>query len=301
MIDRRKFIQYAGAQALLTTIPAVATARSAKLDTRLIPGTTEPMGIIGLGNSRAFIDNDVATSTQLLDIFLEHGGTYVDVSGSSRMTVGKIVSDRNAQQQTLLGNYLSGQDESELRTEIAALQRVQGDGPLDLAMLRSVDDLARRADEFRALKSDGLVRYVGIGRSHQSFYPGMMKLIENEVVDFIQVNYSMMEPEAADRILPMAVDNGIAVVINRPFLNGDYFGIVKGHELPEWAAEFDCESWAQFSLKYIIAHPGVNCVLTETANPKHALDNLGAGVGRLPDDATRVRMRQHLLAIANKN
>jgi aryl-alcohol dehydrogenase-like predicted oxidoreductase len=298
MIDRREFIQYASAQTLLMTIPAVATATSTKLDTRLIPGTTEPMAIIGLGNSRAFLDDDVAASTQLLDIFLEHGGTYVDVSGTSRTTVGKIVSDRNAQQQTLLGNYLSGQDEGELRAEIVELQRVQGVGPIDLAMLRSVDGLARRADEFRALKADGLVRYVGIGRPHQRFYAGMMELIENEVVDFIQVNYSMMEPEAADRILPMAMDNGTAVVINRPFMNGDYFNIVKGHELPEWAAEFDCESWAQFSLKYIVAHPGVNCVLTETANPKHALDNLGAGVGRLPDQKTRARMREHLLQLA---
>lgn len=298
MIDRREFIQYASAQALLTAIPAVAAARSVKVETRIIPGTTEPLAIIGLGNSRAFIDGDVAASTQLLDVFLDHGGMYIDVSGTSRTTVGQIVSDRNAQQHTLLGNYLSGQNESELRAEIAELQGVQGDGPIDLAMSRSASDLTRQASEYRALKADGLVRFVGIGRPHQRFYASMMDLIENEIVDFIQVNYSMMEPEAADRILPMAMENGIAVVINRPFINGDYFNIVKGHELPDWAAEFDCESWAQFSLKYIVSHPGVNCVLTETANPKHALDNLGAGSGRLPDEKMRTRMREHLLQLS---
>lgn len=298
MIDRRIFFQYVGAQALLSAIPAVAAVKSTKIETRLIPGTTEPLAIIGLGNSKAFRYNDVALSTQLLNVFLDHGGMYIDVSGSSRTTVGKIVSDRNAQRHTLLGNYLSGQNESELRAEIAELQSVQGDGAIDLTMSRSAANLKRQASEYRALKADGLIKFVGIGRSHQHFYPSMMNLIENEIVDFIQVNYSIMEPEAADRILPMAMDNGIAVVINRPFMNGDYFKIVKGHQLPDWAAEFECESWAQFSLKYIVSHLGVNCVLTETANPKHALDNLGAGVGRLPDEKTRTRMREHLIQLA---
>ena len=107
----------------------------------------------------------------------------------------------------------------------------------------------------------------------------------------------MLEPDAAKEIIPMAVDMGVAVVINRPFINGDYFGVVKGHDLPEWAAEFDCESWAQFSLKYIVSHPGVNCVLTETANPKHAVDNLSAGFGRLPDQKTRLRMQAFMLGL----
>jgi diketogulonate reductase-like aldo/keto reductase len=114
----------------------------------------------------------------------------------------------------------------------------------------------------------------------------------------VQVNYSMMEPEAADELLPMAQEKGIAVVINRPFMNGDYFGLIKGQALPPWAAEFDCESWAQFSLKYILANPAVNCVLTETANPRHVLDNLGAGYGKLPDEATRKRMRTLILGLA---
>jgi aryl-alcohol dehydrogenase-like predicted oxidoreductase len=95
----------------------------------------------------------------------------------------------------------------------------------------------------------------------------------------------------------MALDKGVAVSINRPFINGDFFKLVRGHELPEWAAEFDCTSWAQFSLKYILSNPAVTCVLTETANPKHALDNIGAGFGRLPDEKTRQRMVQHLKSL----
>lgn len=295
MPSRREILQCTGAAALLSLMPL--SARSSKLrqiGSRLIPGTDESLPIIGLGNSQAFQSGDVETSSQLLDTFLIHGGAYVDVSESSRYTVGKILADRGAQERSFLGNYLSGQNAEELRAEIGSLQDVQGEGPLDLSMMRSVDELAARADEFRALKGDGLVRYVGIGRAHKKFYPAMMKLIEDDVVDFIQVNYSMLEPEAAEKILPMALDKGVAVVINRPFMNGDYFGIVKGHELPTWASEFDCDSWAQFSLKYIVSHPAIICVLTETASLKHVVDNLGAGYGRLPDDKMRKRMFAHM-------
>jgi len=159
----------------------------------------------------------------------------------------------------------------------------------------------RRLGEFRAqhsryyaLKIDGLVRFVGIARSGQQNFDAIEELILDGLVDFIQVNYSLVEPEAADRLLPLAMDNGVAVNINRPFINGDYFPMVRGHELPEWAAEFDCHSWAQFSLKFILANPAVNCVLTETTDPRHAIDNLSAGFGRLPDPAEQQRMLTHI-------
>ncbi len=293
MTNRREFMQITGGAALASMI--APSAADPVMATRPIPGTDEHMAIVGLGNSRAFIEGDVETSTRLLDTFLAHGGTYVDVSGQSRVTVGKIIREHKAQDRTVLGNYLTADDYDGLRKEVAALQEVQGDGPLDLSMMRGVSELSRRADEFRRLKDDNLVRHVGIGRPNKRFYPGMMQLMEDGVVDFVQVNYSMMEPEAADELLPMAVDKGVAVVINRPFINGDYFSLVRGRQLPDWAADFDCESWAQFSLKYIVSHPAVNCVITETANPKHVLDNLGAGFGALPDAATRVKMRDFFL------
>jgi len=296
MQNRRKFIQSSGAAALLGLMPVTASlAKPQQIMTRLIPGTDEALPVIGLGNSRAFMSDDQEASVRLLSTFLDLGGTYVDVSGKSRFTVGKIMADAKAEDRSFLGNYLSGQTLTELRSEVDSLQGVQGEGPLDLSMKRDVADLAERADEFRALKEEGLVRYVGIGRPHRRFYSAMMKLMGDGVVDFIQVNYSMLEPQAANDIIPMAMDKGVAVVINRPFINGDYFAVVKGHELPEWAAEFDCASWAQFSLKYIVSHPGVNCVLTETANPKHVVDNMGAGIGQLPDQKTREKMRAFLL------
>ena len=107
----------------------------------------------------------------------------------------------------------------------------------------------------------------------------------------MQLNYSFTEPDAEQRLLPLAADRDIAVIANRPFENGALFRRVKGKALPEWAQDFDCTSWAQFSLKYILAHPAVTCVIPATSNPKHLVDNMGAGIGRLPDETTRRRMR----------
>lgn len=297
MTNRREFLARTGALALTSSMPALASGQP-PLPTRPIPGTGESMAIIGLGNSQAFRDGDIPTSERLLDTFLDYGGTYVDVAGGSRDVVGRIVRDRKASETTILGNYLEAEDLPGLRAEVARLQQVQGDGPLDMSIVWDPDDLYRRADEFRALKEEGLIRYIGIGRHNRRYYPAIIKLMEAGIVDIIQINYSMMEPESAEKVLPMAQDKGIGVLINRPFINGEYFGIVSGHTLPEWAAEFDCNSWAQFSLKYILSHPAVNCVLTETANPKHVVDNLGAGYGALPDEATRKRMRQVILDLA---
>ena len=155
MIDRREFLQVTGAAAVAALSPTAPLADAAKLQSRLIPGSDETLPIIGLGNSRAFVSGDIEASTKLLETFLSYGGGYVDVSGSSRDVVGRIVADRGAQSKTFLGNYLSGSNPVELRKEVRALQHVQKEDSLDLAMSRSVDDLISRADEYRALQEDG--------------------------------------------------------------------------------------------------------------------------------------------------
>ena len=174
--------------------------------------------------------------------------------------------------------------------EIHQAQLAQGKKNLDLVQMRSLDHFDQQWSKLLQWKEAGLTRYVGFAKSHRNYYEPMMTLMETGTADFIQVNYSMLEPEAADRVLPLAHDQGVAVVINRPFVNGQYFSLVSGRQLPEWAQEFDCDSWAQFSLKYILAHPSVNCILSETTKTKHAVDNLSAGFGRLPDESTRERM-----------
>lgn len=299
MTNRREFIQYTGAAALAATaaIPAVAERRR-PLPTRPIPGSEEALPIVGLGNSGAFREQDQSVASTLIDIFVKHGGRYIDVGGSSRFTVGKLAVEKDVSDTLFLGNYLDPKEIAEMRAEAATVAQAQGKSALDLVHTRNVREFRAQHNNFRALKEDGLVRYIGIARSGRQSHEAIGRLVEDGLVDFIQTNYSLLEPEAADRLLPLARDNGVAVNINRPFINGDYFSIVRGQELPEWAAEFDCASWAQFSLKFILAHPAVTCVLTETSNPKHAVDNLGGGHGRLPDESERQRMLELVRSFA---
>jgi diketogulonate reductase-like aldo/keto reductase len=290
MTNRREFIKNSGAAALLATTPMHAFSQDRLLPSRPIPGTDESMPIIGLGNSRSFRADDLSLASNLLDIFLEHGGGYVDVGGSSAFSVGKLAQQKGATDRLFLGTYVDPKDAKIMRQEVLTTAKAQGKSALDLVHTRNLAGYRAQHDDYIALKEEGKIRYLGVARSGRQNFDSMVQLIENGLIDFVQVNYSLVEPEAAERVLPAAADHGVAVVINRPFQNGNYFSMVRGKELPEWAADFDCHSWAQFSLKFILAHPAVNCVLTETTDPDHAIDNLGGGFGRLPNDQEQAKM-----------
>lgn len=302
-MKRRAFLQASVAAALAagglaSGFPARLEA-SQSLPRRAIPGTGESLPCVGFGNSQSFRDGDVAQSKALIETLLEFGGSYIDVGGPARSTVGQIARDNGWHPELFLGTYTRSLDVDGNAAEIGAFQAVDGlDKPMDLVLSANLEEYGRHAETFQRLKQDGLARYVGVARHRQSYHEEMMRLMKAGAVDFVQVNYSMLEPEAQERLLPMAQDLGIAILVNRPFVNGAYFPRVKGHELPSWAAEFDCHSWAQFSLKWILAHPAVTCVLTETSKIEHARDNLAGGLGRLPDAETRVRMQRLITSLA---
>lgn len=278
--------------ALPVAIPRILLAQD-KLPRRAIPGTTDSLPIIGLGNSNAFRENDLPVSRALIELFHDAGGAYVDCGGPSRFVVAGVAGELEIGGDLFLGTYFQEEDESLMRKNIRRLLEITGKEQLDL--VQSYPEFAvPNWDLFRKWKDEGLTKYIGVARHRSSYYDSMMELMETGTVDFLQVNYSPLETEADRRILPMALDKGVAVTINRPFINGEYFSRVRGNDLPEWAADFDCESWAQFSLKFILSHPAVNCVLTETANPKHALDNIGAGFGRMPEEQQRQRIVEYL-------
>jgi diketogulonate reductase-like aldo/keto reductase len=296
MTTRRDFLCAAGIVTAAFSLPSawakVAAARD-QLPRRRIPATDESLPIVGLGNSNAFRQNDLAASTALIRLFHEHGGAYIDCNGSSRFTVAGVARELGIGGQLFLGTYFMSEDETLMRANIRRLLEITGKQQLDLVQAYPEFALPNW-QMFRRWKEEGLTRHIGIARHQSSYYEDMVKAMESGTVDFLQVNYSPLETTADQRVLPVAMERGVAVTINRPFINGDYFARVRGHELPDWAAEFDCASWAQFSLKFILAHPAVTCVLTETANPTHALDNIGAGFGRLPDEAMRRRIVEHL-------
>jgi len=299
MTNRRDFIRKTATITSALALPAswsTVLLAQQQLPRRLIHGTSDSLPVIGLGNSNAFRQNDVPGSTALIKLFHEKGGAYVDCSGDSRFIVANVASSLDIGNALFLGTYFTGDDERAMGENIHRLLEITGKKQLDL--VHSYPEFAEpNWNMFRKWKDEGLTKYIGVARHHKSYYETMMKMMETGTVDFLQVNYSPLETLADRQVLPMALEKGVAVTINRPFINGEFFSRVRAHELPAWAAEFDCESWAQFSLKFILSHPAVTCVLTETANPKHAQDNIGAGFGRLPDEKTRQRMVQYLQSL----
>ena len=295
MATRRTFLQLAMAASLSAAMPARAAGR--QLDRRRIPGTDEFLSTVSLGNSNAFRQRDFDTAREILSIYLDQGGHYIDCSGDGALLVASTARSLGYADDVFLGSYFSGADAEASAEAAEQLRATAGKQALDLMHTVPEDGVPNWAT-FQRWKDEGLTRYIGIARHNVRFYEMMMKLMGTGTVDFIQVNLSPLETDAEAQILPMAQDKGIAVTINRPFVNGQYFQIVKGRQLPGWATEFDCTSWAQFSIKYVLSHPAVTTVLTETANPEHLKDNLGGGSGRLPDEKTRMKMRDLIQSFA---
>jgi diketogulonate reductase-like aldo/keto reductase len=165
---------------------------------------------------------------------------------------------------------------------------------MDLMQVHNLLDVETHTKTLREWKAAGRVRYIGITHYHSGAYADLERLVKTREYDFVQLNFSMAEREAQDRLLPVCAESGTAVIVNRPFAGADLFGRVKGRSLPAWAAEFDCASWGQFFLKWILGHSAVTCVIPGTRRTAHLLDNVQAGIGRLPDAATRRRMVEYM-------
>ncbi len=280
-------------------VPESALSAQTMLPTRSIPGTEETLPIVGLGSSKPVLEIPTEGTEPLaavIRMLLEYGGRVVDTSPRTPeidAEFGEVLAAPEFSGRLFISTKINTDGEA---SGIAQMrqnqQQVVGSRTLDLLQVESMRDLDMHWPNVLRWKDSGEARYIGVTVSSTQQHDQFESFMRAEPLDFIQVNYSVMEPGAEDRILPLARDLGMGVLINRPFMNGSYFGRVSGRSLPEWASEFDCASWAQFSLKYILAHPAVTCALTETTNPEHMEDNIGAAFGRLPDDATKRRMRE---------
>ena len=268
------------------------------LPTRSIPGTDETLPIVGFGSSKPVLEiptegtDPVAAVIRML---LEHGGRVVDTSPRTPeidAEFGQVLTAPEFSDRLFVATKINTDGEAAGITQMRQNQRLVGRRTLDLLQVESMRDLDVHWPNVRRWKDAGEARYIGVTVSSNARHDAFEAVMRAVPLDFVQINYSVMEPGAEDRLLPLAQDLGMAVLVNRPFMNGSYFGRVSGRTLPAWAADFDCATWAQFSLKYILAHPAVTCVLTETTNPEHMADNVGAGFGRLPDEATKRRMRE---------
>ncbi|MGH7319443.1 MAG: aldo/keto reductase [Candidatus Rokuibacteriota bacterium] len=264
---------------------------------RPIPSTGETVPAVGIGTWRTF---DVGASPvereplrEVLQRFVALGGRVIDSSpmyGDAEAVVGDLAADLGIRESLFLATkvWTSGREAGVAQME-QSLRRLRT-SRLDLMQIHNLLDWRTHLPALRAGKEAGRLRYLGITHYTAGAYDELERIMRSEPLDFLQVNYSLAEREAERRVLPLARDRGMAVLVNRPFQEGELFRKVRGQSLPSWAAEFDGETWAQFFLKWILAHPAVTCVIPGTSRPAHLVDNMKAGQGRLPDTATRERM-----------
>ena len=283
--------------------PARAGASPSILQ-RPIASSGETLPVVGLGTWRTFdVGGSAAERTPLKEVlqrFVELGGRVVDSSpmyGTAESVVGDLASGLGVSEKLFLATkvWTSGRQAGVAQME-QSLRRLRV-RKLDLMQIHNLLDWRTHLGTLRDWKKEGRIRYLGVTHYTSSAYGELERVLKSESLDFVQVNYSLGEREAEQRILPLARERGIAVLVNRPFSEGGLFQRVRGQPLPAWAAEVGCESWAQIFLKWIIAHPAVTCVIPATSRPEHLVDNMKAGSGTFPDAAGRERIASAVAAV----
>ncbi len=254
------------------------------------------MPIIGLGTNRYGVGNDVEKRAVLraaLSRFHELGGTVIDTAPmyrSSESVLGDLIADLGIRDDLFVATKTDeGGGAAATVAQMKRSQDVLKTSTIDLMQVHNLINWQEVLPVLREWQQEGLVRYIGITTSRANQYEEFEKVMRQEELDFIQINYSLEQREAAERILPLAADRGAGVIINRAFGGGRIFEKVGDQPLPAWAHEFGCESWAQFLLKYAIGHPAATLSIPGMTKLHHVDDNFGAAHGRLPDAAERKR------------
>lgn len=300
----------AGAGLLLDRLPLWGRSQDS-LIRKAIPSSGEEIPVIGLGSAGTFDLGPPSpgrdAAREVIRLFRELGGTVIDTSPTYRRSegfIGRTVQDFGIQDELFLATKVNVGDDG----EEAAFRQMEGssrtlDKPvIDLMQVWNLGDSIRNLTDryldthMEAVgewKRQGRCRYIGITTSRDPQYGDLEDAMNRYELDFVQLDYSIGDRLPEERLLPLAREKGIAVLANQPFTSGNLFGRVSGVSLPPWAAEFDCASWAQFFLKFVASHPAVTCTIPATGDPEHLRDNMGACVGRLPDDATRRRMADY--------
>lgn len=296
ILTRRRLLQGMAALAASATLPVV-TAELQQVLKRPIPATGEPIPILGMGTWQTFdvggYPNLIAQRAEVLRTFFEGGGGMIDSSpmyGSSEQAVGACLERLDDHGALFTATKVwtptrwLGIQQMETSMELWGVSR------FDLMQIHNLLDWETHIETLKAWKAEGRVRYIGVTTSHGRRHAELEKALRREPFDFVQFTYNLLDREAESRLLPLAAERGIAVIINRPFRRGALFDEVKGKPLPAWAAEFGCGTWAQFFLKFILAHPAVTCAIPATTRVDHMRENLQAAMGELPDSLMRRRM-----------
>ena len=281
-----------------------ADAAAPQVMRRAIPSTGEQLPVIGLGTYQALdVGSSASEQAPLLDVvraLTDHGGTMIDSSpmyGRAESVTGDLVSALSLRPRMFLATkvWTTGR-ESGIRQMEESFRRMRTDR-MDLMQVHNLQDWRTHAETLDRWKADGRIRHIGITHYHEGAYGELEKVLRARRWDFVQLNYSLAETAAEDRMLPLAAELGVAVIANRPFAQGALFSRVKGKALPGWAADIDCTSWAQVFLKWIVSHPAVNCAIPASSKATHTVQNMLAGTGRMPDAAMRARIAKEFEAL----
>jgi diketogulonate reductase-like aldo/keto reductase len=264
--------------------------------TRPIPSSGEQLPVVGLGTWQTF---DVGSSAaarrpleDVLSLFVQLGGRVLDSSpmyGSSEDVAGEIAGKLGVRKKLFMATKVWTRGRAEGIAQMAESERKLR-GRVDLMQVHNLVDAETHLETLRRWKAEGRVRYIGITHYTSSAYLDLATYIRKGGIDFLQVNYSLAEREAEKRLLPLAQERGVAVLINRPFGSGSLFRDTRGKPVPSFARDLGCTSWAELFLKFALSHPAVTCAIPATSKPEHLRQNMNAGVGVMPDAALRARI-----------
>lgn len=303
-----KLAASAGAGLVLGRRPGVGQPVQAPLLTKPVPSTGQRIPVIGLGSSQTFNlapgQADYGDAQEVIRQFHEMGGTVIDSSPTYRRSerfVGETIQQLGIVDDVFIATKVNvgSAGRAAAGRQMEQSLRTYGRETIDLIQVWNLGGSIRRLsaatlgehmDVLQEWKTAGRIRYLGITTSRDPQYEDFEAAMRDYTLDFVQLDYSIGDRIPERRLLPLAQERGIAVLANRPFTTGNLFSRVQGKALPEWVAEFDCRSWAQFFLKFIVSHPAVTCAIPATGDPAHLRDNMGACVGRLPDTGLRRRM-----------
>jgi diketogulonate reductase-like aldo/keto reductase len=302
-LSRRAALKLLLASGAAAGLPTSLLQAASSMIRRPIPSTGEQLPVIGLGTSRVFDvgrdESDLEPLAEVLKMLLREGGSVVDTSpmyGRAEGVTGHLAGKAGITDKLFLATkvWTSGRDPgiAQMNDSFRLLETDR----VDLIQVHNLIDWRTHLETLQAWKADGRVRYTGITHYRVDAFADLEAVMTAADWDFVQLNYSILTPDAEQRLLPLARERGIAVLVNRPFERGGAFRQVRDLDLPRWAKEHEIESWGQFFLKWVVSHPAVTCVIPGTSKPKHMLDNAGAGHGALPDEELRRKMRAYVLA-----
>jgi len=299
---RRESLRLIGSGAAALAFPNFAFGNSkpvsGKRIMRAIPSTKEMLPAVGMGTWKTFDigaddSNRLSSMKEVFNTFAELGGKLIDSSpmyGRSEKVAGDFISEAKIREKLFIATKVWTRGKAEGIQQMEESMKKLNAPVIDLMQVHNLVDVKTQLDTLKSWKKEGRIRYLGVTHYHAGSHDAVAEIISSEPLDFIQINYSVAEREAENRLLPLAKDKGVAVIVNRPFWAGGVFPRVNGKPVPDWAKEIECETWAQILLKFVISHPAVTTAIPATSKVKHLRENLAACYGPLPDEALRKRI-----------